>query len=280
MLPVLLNLPFLKIYTFGVFLLLSFFWGAFLLWKNFLLTSYKEEDIFDGLFLSLVGGLLISRIVYVALHFDNFGLNLVKFFLINGYPGLSLYGFVFGGLLTFYIHCLIKKIKFLEAIDYVIPACFVALGFGKLGAFVSGAEIGAKTSLFLALKYVGVEGYRHLTSFYESILFFLAAYFSYKLLFSIRRDKYPKGFNLSFFITYFAAVYFAFDSLKTGRVNLAGFSFHMMLSAALLLTFVIYFLYYFKSSIFGFFGDLFKFSSNKHGKKTSKVIHQKTSDQP
>jgi len=65
MLPVLLDLPFIKIYTFGVFLVLAFFWSAFLLWKNFLLTSYKEEEIFDQLFLGLVGGLLVSRIVYV-----------------------------------------------------------------------------------------------------------------------------------------------------------------------------------------------------------------------
>ena len=31
MLPVLLDLKFVKIYTFGVFLVLAFFWGAFFL---------------------------------------------------------------------------------------------------------------------------------------------------------------------------------------------------------------------------------------------------------
>ncbi len=273
MLPVLLNLPFLKIYTFGVFLLLAFFWGAFMLWKNFLLTSYKEEDIFDGLFVSLAGALFFSRLMYVALHFDKFGFNISKFLLINGYPGLSLYGFIAGGFLTFYLYALSKKIRFLEAVDYVIPASFLALGLGKLGAFLSGAEVGAKTGLPIGLKYVGVDGFRHLTSLYESLLFFIGAYFSHRLMLSVRREKYPKGFNLSFFGLYFAVVYLAFDFLKTGQTKIFGFSFHLIISACLLLTFVIYFLYYFKGPIFSFFGKLL--TRNRHGKKTGKDTHQK-----
>lgn len=277
MLPVLINLPFLKIYTFGVFLVLAFFWGAFMLWKNFLLTSYKEEDIFDGLFISLGGALFFSRLLYVALHFDKFGFNIAKFLLINGYPGLSLYGFIAGGFLSFYLYALSKKIRFLDIVDYMIPATFLALGFGKLGAFLSGVEIGAKTTLPLGLKYVGVEGFRHLTALYESLLFFLGVYISYKLIFYIRREKYPKGFNLSFFGLYFSLVYLVFDFLKTGQIKFFGFSFHLIISACLLLTFVVYFLYYFKGSIFSLFGNLF--NRNRHGKKTGKVTHQKAQHQ-
>ena len=59
MIPVLLDLKFIKIYTFGIFLVLAFFWGAFILWKNYLLTAQKEEELFDGMFLSLAGGLFI-----------------------------------------------------------------------------------------------------------------------------------------------------------------------------------------------------------------------------
>src|SRR3989338_9939126 len=95
MLPVLLNVGFLKIYTFGVFLVLGFFWATFLLWKNIRLTSLKEKDVFDGLFISLLGALFFGRLVYVILNFKDFGFNLLKFILINGYPGISLYGLIF-----------------------------------------------------------------------------------------------------------------------------------------------------------------------------------------
>src|SRR3989339_1668121 len=120
MLPVLLNLGFIKIYTFGVFLVLAFFWATFLLWKNIRLTSFKEEDVFDGLFLSLLGTLFFGRLIYVILNFKDFGLNLLKFILINGYPGISLYGSIFGGFLILYLFSVSRKINFNELIDYFV----------------------------------------------------------------------------------------------------------------------------------------------------------------
>ena len=65
MLPVILDLGFFKIYTQGIFLVLAFFWSTFMLWKHIALTSFKEEEVFDGIFTALFGGLLVGRIVYV-----------------------------------------------------------------------------------------------------------------------------------------------------------------------------------------------------------------------
>jgi len=110
MLPVLVDLKFIKIYTFGVFLVLAFFWGSFVLWKNIRLTPQKEEEIFDGLFLSLAGSLFFSRIIYVILNFEKFGFSILKFILINGYPGLSLYGALFGGFFTLFLYLLVKRL--------------------------------------------------------------------------------------------------------------------------------------------------------------------------
>ncbi|MBI2051800.1 prolipoprotein diacylglyceryl transferase [Candidatus Roizmanbacteria bacterium] len=275
MLPVLLDLKFIKIYTFGVFLVLAFFWGAFLLWKNFLLTSFKEEEVFDGVFISLGGGLFLSRLTYVILHFDKFGFSILKFILINGYPGLSLYGFLFGSLLSLYLYLLFRKLKFTEAVDYFIPAVFLALGFGKLGSFFSGVEVGTKTRFFLSIKYVGADGLRNLTPLYESLLLFAGAYIAYKILFAIRRETYPKGFNFSFFVLYFAIVSFVFDFLKASPTRLFGFSFNALVSLFLLLTFTFYFLYYFRSSIFGWFGGLSNFISRKYEQKLHKNLSHK-----
>jgi len=109
MLPILLDIGFIKIYTMGVFLVLAFFWGAFLLWKHMAITSFQEDEMFDGLFLSLLGGLLIGRIEYIALHFSEFGWDILKFILINGYPGIGLLGYVVGFFLSFLLYALFKK---------------------------------------------------------------------------------------------------------------------------------------------------------------------------
>ncbi len=272
MLPVLLDLKFIKIYTFGVFLVLAFFWSTFLLWKNIRLTSYKEEEIFDGLFISLFGALFIGRLVHVVLHYDKFGLSPLKFLLINGYPGISLYGALLGGLVTFFVFCNSHKIKFFDIVDYLISPLFIALAIGKIGSFFSGVEIGTKTKSFLALKYVNFDGTRHLTAFYEGILFFIGAIVAYKMMFMIRREQIQKGMSFFFFLWYFALVYFLLDGLKASRAQIAGYSMNWIVATAFLLTFTPFLLYHLRYSLIrsvkGFFSLL-----TTRGRKTERKAH-------
>lgn len=252
MLPVLFTIGPVKIYTFGVFLVLAFFWSFFILWKNIRLTSYKEEEIFDGIFLSIFFGLFFSRLFYVILNFEKFGFNLLKFILINGYPGLSLYGFLFGFFGFFWFFLMLKKIKFSEVSDYLITPFFTALIFGKLGSFFSGTEVGTKTNFFLKIKYLGFDGFRHLTSFYESLFFIIGALISYKILFEIRKEKFFKGFLFYLSIWYFSLITFLFDKIKINNIYFFGYSFNYLVSLILLLTTTGFFVYYFRSDILNF----------------------------
>ncbi len=275
MLPVLLDLKFIKIYTFGVFLVLSFFWAAFLLWKNFLLTSHKEEDVFDSVFLSLFGGLFIARLIYVALHFSDFGFSIFKFILINGYPGLSLYGFLLGFVLTLYFYFAAKKVNFLEVIDYFVPSFFLALAFGKLGSFFSGTEVGITTKFFLAVRYVGFEGLRHMTAFYEGLFFFIATFISYKILYATRRGTYPKAFNFYFFLWFSSLVFFLSSAIKVDNTLILGLRLNWIVSLVLLLTFSFYFLYYFRNLILEKVSKIRSLTKRRHAKKTKQIGHQK-----
>jgi len=261
MLPILFSLGPLKIYTFGIFLVLAFFWSSFLLWKNIRLTSYKEEEVFDGFFLSLAGGLFFGRLVYVLLNFKDFGFNLLKFILINGYPGISLYGLTFGLLVTLWLFFNSKKINFLEAIDYFISPFFVALVLCEFGAFFSGVEVGSKTKFLLRIRYLGYDGFRHLTGLYEALIYLLAVYFSYRILFEIRKERFKQGFLLVFFLWFFSFTSFLFDRIKVNHLYLTGYSFNKVVSAVLLLTTSFYFVYYFKSEILNY------------GQKIIKKIH-------
>ncbi len=238
MLPVLLDLKVVKIYTFGIFLVLAFFWSSYLLWRNIRLTAYKEEDIFDGLFTALAGSLFMGRLVYVILNFNDFGFDLLKFALINGYPGISLFGALLGGFITLYLFFAVKKIKFSEAVDYFVSPLFLAIAFGKLGDFFAGGEGGGRFSSWL-----------HATSLYESVLFFLASFLANKLLFQIRREKHSPGILFYFFWWYTGAVYFIFDKLKLNHLYFLGQSFNGRIALLILLTTTVYFLYYFKSPI-------------------------------
>lgn len=249
MIPVLLDLKVFRLYTFGVFLVLAFFWGCFLLWKNIRLTSYKEEDIFDGLFLSIGGGLFVSRLVYVILNFNDFGFNILKFILINGYPGLSLYGFVAGALIVFSLYFRSKKTSTLDALNYFVPPAFLALAIGRMGNFISSARW---------------------TNIGESLLFFLGSFVTYKIMLTLRRGKYPAGFNLYVFAWYLGLVSIVFESKI--------FSFNGIISVLLLLTFSFYFLYYFRSLLVK---GLKKYGTHHQfrvHKKTESEAHERAGD--
>lgn len=219
MLPVLFSFGPIKIYTFGVFLVLAFFWGSFFLWKLVRLTVYKEEEIFDGLFLSLGFALFFARLFYVASNFSDFGFNLLKFILINGYPGLSLPGGLLGGFLFAFLFFFTKKRNFYVMVDYFIPPLFVALGFGFLGVFFS-----QKNSLPFLL---------------NAFIFFFSALVSYRLIFLIRQKRLNKSFNL---IVFLLIISLGLGLIETGIWRLIFF--------ILLLTSGGYILYYFKTVIF------------------------------
>ncbi len=268
MLPVLVSFGFIKIYTFGVFLVLGFFWAIFLLWKNIRLSSFKEDDVFDGLFTSLFGAVFFGRLVYVILNFKDFSFNFLKFILINGYPGISLYGSIFGGLLVLYLFCRSRKINFNELIDYFVTPLFIVMVFGKIGGFISGVEIGTKTNFFLKVRYVGFDGLRHIVGIYEGLIFTVALLAAYKILFEIRKDKFYKGFLMKFFIWFLALTTFMFDKIKDNRLYFLGQSLDFLISLIILLTTSFHFVYYFRNNTLSFI--------NNYGQKILKTIRSRS----
>ncbi|MCS7093244.1 MAG: prolipoprotein diacylglyceryl transferase [Patescibacteria group bacterium] len=268
MVPVLFSLGPIKLYTFGVFLSLGLLFGAFVLWKIIRLTVYKEEQVFDLVLISSAFGLFFSRVVYVVLNFDRFGFDLLKFILINGYPGLSIYGFLFGFLISAWVLSKMKKIKFLEMVDQLCPPFFLVIFFGKLGAFFSGSEPGTPTNFFIKTRYLGLEGYRHLTAFYEAIFFLGGVFLSYQILQEIRKERFFRGFLFFFSLWFFSLITFLFDPLKQNKLFISKISFNFFLSFGLLLTISMFFFYYFRELIF--------ITIKQYGKKIIEKIYSKT----
>lgn len=221
-----------------------------MVWHTIRLSSYKEEDIFDGLFISFGSALFIGRLVYVILHFDDFGFNIAKFIFINGYPGISLYGALIGGVAAYYLYSATHKIHFMEVSDYFAPALFLGIAIGKLGSFFAGVEVGTKTSILFAVRYAGYDGFRHLSSLYEALLFFAGAYFAFRILFQIRRSVLGRGFGLFFFCWYLTLVTFIVDFIKESEPTILPNSSRPIIYTTILLTITVYFVYYFRSKIF------------------------------
>src|SRR3989344_4214958 len=258
MLPILFDFKFIKIYTFGVFLVLSFFWGLFLFWKSVKLTSYKEEEMFDSVFVSLILAIFFSRLFFVIINFKNFGFSLLKFILINGFPGMSAFGMIFGGLLGLSVYHSLKKTEIIKVFDYYVSPVLLAAAIAKIGSFFAGVDVGTSTKFFLAVKYSGYIGLRHLTPLYEAIILFVGTYITYKILLLVRRTILPHGFASYFALFWFGLDNLLLDNLKQNHLYLGSINFNLIISAAIVLTLGGYFLYFFRIELVNLIKDRLK----------------------
>lgn len=263
MLPIFAQLGSLFIYTYGVFLMLGFFWACFFIWKHIRISKFEEETAFDITFLSFGGALVIGRIVYGLTHFQEFGFNVLKYLLANGYPGISASGMVLGWVGVMYWACKVRKIKFLEFSDYIAPSLFIFTLAAELGAFVAGTEPGVLWKWF-----------RHPVAIYKALFLGVGAYISIRMFFNVRKEKIEKGAPLFFFFGWYSLIYVSFQFLKDKRALLTESPVEYWAFLILLLTSCFYFVYYFRvlliSSIKAFIN-----SKTNHVKKIVKNISYK-----
>jgi phosphatidylglycerol:prolipoprotein diacylglycerol transferase len=88
MLPILFSLGPVKIYSYGVLLVLGLFLGLYFWWKMGRDEHFDEIALFDGFFLSLLVYFVAGRAGYVITHLSEVG-TLYRSLAILAYPGIS-----------------------------------------------------------------------------------------------------------------------------------------------------------------------------------------------
>lgn len=147
MLPVLFQFGPITIYSFGLLLALAFLVATFLIFRQAQKEYLEEEKVFDVVFLSLISGLLGSRLFYIIEHFDSFGFSVLNWLLINAHPGFSLWGGLGVGLAVFLLSVKKEKLPLFKMFDMVTNALLASFILGYLGLFLSGGEVGTPTTL-------------------------------------------------------------------------------------------------------------------------------------
>jgi len=177
MLPVLFSFGPVTIYSFGVFLALAVFITSYLFWRKGKEEHYNENELFDGFSLSVLFGAFWSRVGFVLLHFDHFGMNVLKWFDIFSSPG----GVILVGLVasTVFLYRYAKKQKWnvFQILDFGALAVAGGAAVFWLGSFVAGSGFGNPTSLPWGMTFPGVFDKRHPTQLYAFLIFVLLYFF-------------------------------------------------------------------------------------------------------
>ena len=100
-------------------------------------------DIADSLvFVCLIVGYLFSKLTYVIINFQEF---LSDPWGVLGSGGWVVYGGILGGILGAFVYCHIKKVKFMDYFNLLIPEVALAQSFGRVGCFFAGCCYGVET---------------------------------------------------------------------------------------------------------------------------------------
>lgn len=101
-----------------------------------------SEAIIDLAIIAILTGFLGAKILYILISFREFLESPGDFLKTSGFV---VYGGIISGVLCCMLYCRIKKLKFLDYFDIVMPEVVIAQGFGRIGCFLAGCCYGRHT---------------------------------------------------------------------------------------------------------------------------------------
>lgn len=207
--PVFLDLGVVKIYYYGLVYALGFILIYILLRKQARdkKISLKLKDV-DSYVIYLTLGLVIGARLGYALIYNlrYFFVNPLEIFMLwRG--GMSFHGSMIGMVVANYLFAKKKKYHFYELADMIIIPLALALFFGRIANFINGELYGRITSVPWAVKFQGVQGYRHPSQLYEA----LKNLFIFGFLWKMKDKKLPRGIMFWTFVSLYGLLRFIIE---------------------------------------------------------------------
>lgn len=210
MLPVLFSFGTIPVSSYGIFLVLGFLLGVFLVWRLARAWDMDEEKVLDLTLLTLIGGLAGARIYFVLENFQVFSQQLFWILAFYKYPGFSFWGGIIGGALTLYFFSKKKRDSFLQLLDIASVGLVGALVLSDLGCFLGGCAVGIASNLFFSVNMVGELGKRFPVQILEGILLL----FALSRLWSSATHFHQRGKILSLSLIYFGGIKLLTEPLR------------------------------------------------------------------
>lgn len=174
MLPVLIDLGRIKVYSWGFMLALAVIIAIAGIGKIFKQEGYDPDKVLDMVIILVLTGLFGARMAYIAMfEWQEFLGHPGIFFRLTdgGFSGLVWYGGFTASVLAFIIYIKRQDYSFWKMADIFAP--FLALGYAlvRIGCFLNGCCYGKASESFLAVVFPLLDGIsRHPTQLYSSAI--------------------------------------------------------------------------------------------------------------
>lgn len=147
-------LPFIggeAVTSFGVFMLLAFLTGGYILRAEMRRLGEDPEKAWDLVFMAVIGGIIGAKVYYVLLNWDRTMADPVGMILARG--GLVWYGgFILATVLVIW-EIRRQKLPLPKMADAVAPALALAYAVGRVGCFMVGDDWGRPTDSWVGIAF-------------------------------------------------------------------------------------------------------------------------------
>lgn len=213
----------IKIYWYAIIIISGIILSLFLCHKDDGKYNIKFENVLELALFVFPVSIIFARLYFVVFKIDYYMQKPMEIFNIrNG--GLAIYGGIVGAIITILIYCKIKKIKFLDMVDYIVPYLPLGQAIGRWGNFFNAEAHGTETNSLFRMGIIENGNYIqvHPTFLYESICTFIIFFILY---FKRNKRKYPGEITYIYLFLYGIARSiiegFRTDSLMLGNIRVS-----------------------------------------------------------
>jgi phosphatidylglycerol:prolipoprotein diacylglycerol transferase len=152
MVPVLVNLGPITIYSFGAMMALGFLISGYVVAVELARKGLDPEDAWSIILWGAIGGIAGARVLAIFADWRTFRLHPIA--AIFSGSGFVWYGGLIGGFLSVTIFILVRSLPWLKVVDCVAPALAIGQAIGRIGCQVAGdGDWGKPSTLPWAMAY-------------------------------------------------------------------------------------------------------------------------------
>ena len=246
MYPKLFEIGSVPVYSYGLFLGLTFIVGSVLFNRELKRNGYPDSIGSVVVLLCLIGGIVGSKLFYIIEEW-NFGQSKpLSFYLTKDYlfspSGLTFYGGLLLSIVLMILYSRSKNIPTLKLFDMMSPAAALGYGIARIGCHLSGdgdygIPVNGTSWEFLGYSYAnGTVPTKpgvlvHPTSIYELVMAILI----FAFLWSIRKKPNPSGTVFAYYLILSGMSRFIIEFIRINPVVAAGLSQAQIVSVILIL---------------------------------------------
>ena len=247
---VLLDLGFIKIYYYSIFILLGVIVGGIFVYLELRREKVNKEKLFDVFFYTIIFAFIGARAYYVLFNLSYYLSNPIEILYI-WHGGLAIHGGILGGVLYLWYYSRKHKLNLVKLLDILVVGLIIGQVIGRWGNFFNSEAYGYVTSYgYLKSLYIPefiirgmyINGDYHMPTFFFESCWNLLGF----IIFLVIRKFYKNlktGQLLGFYMMWYSFIRFIIEGMRLDSLMLGPIRMAQLVSVVLFIVGV-YFIFF------------------------------------